>query len=237
MIPEVTTPPQHSKRVQAWVYAIMNPVIEGLRREDFYLAKGNITWQSDTKRCEYIRPICEYIQYSQRPNYEDFMADPLNLGFKEKFEEHDRGLCAVELRATEFTDGLIHSDLFQKQVKDLLERYQSMARDNPQCPYLEDSTGGGLARGVAALIVNRITAQPHHYVTHRFWELYKNEFESYHEGPSFQPVKKAAEALKGVSNKLLLDLEDQRQSLCRTYDIPAAPITADTSHSFDAFIV
>jgi hypothetical protein len=43
MIPEVTTPPQHSKRVQAWVYAIMNPLIENLRRENSLLDRGNLT--------------------------------------------------------------------------------------------------------------------------------------------------------------------------------------------------
>ena len=57
--------------------------------------------------------------------------------------------------------------------------------------------------------------------------MYKNEFEPYHERPSFQAVKKATDALKEVSGKLLLDLENHRQSLCRTYDIPAAPISAE----------
>jgi hypothetical protein len=165
------------------------------------------------------------------------VADPLNLGFREKFEEHDRGLSAVESSAAGFADGLMHSDLFQKQVKDFLELYQSTARANPQYPYLDDSPGGTLPRGVAALLVNRIDVLPHHYGTHRFWEMYKNEFEPYHERSSFQAVKNAADVLKEFSSKLLLDLENHRQLLCRTYDIPAAPITTDKSHSADAFIV
>jgi len=230
-------PPPHSKRVQAWVYAIMNPIIESLRREVSLLAKGNITWQGDTKRCEYIRPIGEYIEFPQRPNYEDFVADPLNLGFQGKFEKHDRGLSAVESSAAEFADGLMHSDSFQKQVKDLLEQYQAAARANPQHPYLDDSPGGSLPRAVAALLVNRIDSLPYHYGTHKFWEMCKNEFQPYHMLPSFHAVKKAAEALGHISSKLLLDLENHRQSLCRTYDIPAAPIPADKSHSADAFIV
>ena len=134
MTPEVMQPPPHSKRVQAWVYAIMNPVIESLRREAFFLNKGNITWQGDTRRCEYIRPIREYFQYSQWPNYEDFLADPLNSGFREKFEQHDLKLSAVESSAAEFADGLMHSDAFRKKVKDSLEQYQSTARTNPSVP-------------------------------------------------------------------------------------------------------
>ena len=230
-------PPPHSKRVQAWVYAIMNPIIESLRREVFFLDKGNITWQGDTRRCEYIRPIREYFQYSQWPNYEDFVADPQNPGFREKFEEHDRGLSLVESSAAVFADGLMHSDAFRKKVKDSLEQYQSTARTNPQYPYLDDIPEGSLPRGIAALLVNRIDDLPHHYGTHKFWEVYKKDFEPYRDGPSFQAIKTATDALAEVSSKLLLEIESHRQSLCRTYDIPAAPIPTDKSRSTDAFNV
>ena len=232
MIPEVTTPPQHSNRVQAWVYYILNPVIESLHREAFFLAKGNLTWQGDTRRCEYIRPIREYIEYPQLPNYEDFVADPLNPSFSAKFEEHDRALSVVESSAAEFADGLMHSEPFQKQVKDSLEQYQSTASASGQYLYL-----GSLPRAVAALLVNRIDVLPHHYGTRQFWEIYKNMFETYHEDPSFRAVKTAADALKDVSSKLVLDLENHRQILCRTFDIPAAPIPTGKSRSTDAFIV
>lgn len=230
-------PPPHSRRVQAWVYAIMNPVIESLRREVFFLDKGNITWQGDTRRCEYIRPVREYFQYSQWPNYEDFVADPLNLGFREKFEEHDRALSTVESSAVDFADGLVRSDLFRKQVKDSLDQYQSTTRAHPELPYLDDMPEGSLARGLAALLVNRIDVLPHHYGTHKFWEMYKMEFEPYRDRPSFQAVIKATDTLKEVSSKLLLALEDHRQRLCRTYDIPAAPLPTDQSLSSDAFNV
>jgi hypothetical protein len=219
MIPEVTLPPPHSMRVKAWVYAVLNPAIDSLHREASFLATGNLTWQGDTKRCEYIRPIREYIQYSQWPNYEDFVADTLNLGFREKFEEHDRALSGVESSAVEYADGLMHSEPFQKQVNDSLEQYQLTARANGQYLYL-----GSLPRAVAALLVNRIDVLPSHYGTHEFWEIYKSGFKPYREGISFQSVKRAADELKDVSTKLMLDLENHRQLLCRTYDIPAAPI-------------
>ena len=96
---------------------------------------------------------------------------------------------------------------------------------------------GSLARGMATFLVNRIEDLPHHYGTHKFWEVYKKDFEPYRDGPSFQAVKKATDALKEVSSKLLLELESHRQSLCRTYDIPAAPISTDKSPSTDAFNV
>jgi hypothetical protein len=83
MVPDVAAPPQHSKRVEAWVYAVLNPLIENLGREIFLLSKGNLSWRFYSRKCEYIHPTSDYIGISQRPNYEDFIADPLNQGFRE----------------------------------------------------------------------------------------------------------------------------------------------------------
>src|SRR5438270_10126280 len=123
MLPEVTTPPAHSKRVQAWVYAILNPLIESLEREVFLLAKGNLSWRFYSKKCEYIRPISEYIEASQRPNYEDFLSDPLNPNFPGMFENHDRALSEVESKAAEFADNLMQDKEFQAEVNRSLEEY------------------------------------------------------------------------------------------------------------------
>jgi hypothetical protein len=245
MVPEVATPPQHSKRVEAWVYAVLNPLIENLGREVFLLGKGNLSWRPYSRKCEYIHPICDYIDFPQRPNYEDFVADPLNLGFQERFDVHDRALTEVEASASRFSDGLIHSDLFLEQVKESLEEYESIARTNPLYPYIE-SMRESLPRAVAEFLVNRIDFLPDHYMTHKFWEEYRRkfdlsaqEFEAYGQRQSFQALVQARAALKDVAEKLLHDLNSHRQLLCRAYDIPAAPIPPNRSvgHSADTFIV
>jgi hypothetical protein len=245
MVPDVATPPQHSKRVEAWVYAVLNPLIENLGREVFLLGKGNLTWRFYSRRFEYIHPIREYIDFPQRPNYEDFIGDPLNPGFREKFDEHDRALTELEASASRFSDGLIHSDLFLEQVKESLEKYESIARTNPLYPYIE-SMRESLPRAVAEFLVNRIDVLPDHYMTHKFWEEYREkfdlsaqEFEPYGQRESFQALVQARAALTDVADRLLHDLNSHRQLLCRTYDIPAAPIPGNSSvsHSLDAFIV
>jgi hypothetical protein len=233
MSPEVATPPLHSHRVQAWIYAILNPVIEGLGRETFFLGKGNLTWQSDTRKCEYIQPIRGYFQYSQWPNYEDFVADPQNLDFKQKFEAHDQALSVLESSASAFADDQLQLEQFQKQVDDSLAEYQISVRENPCYPFLDDSPAGSRARGVTALLVNRLDVLPHHYGTHKFWEIYKHVFEPYRERPSFEMVKNATDNLMHVSSGLLRDAGVHRQSLCRTYDIPPAPIPESKSRAAD----
>ena len=245
MVPDVATPPQHSKRVEAWVYAVLNPLIENLGREVFLLSKGNLSWRAYSRKCEYIRPICEYIDFPQRPNYEDFIGDPLNPGFREKFDEHDRALTELEAGASRFSDGLTHSDLFLERVKESLEKYESIARSNPLYPYIE-SMRESLPRAIAEFLVNRIDVLPDHCMTHKFWEEYREkfdlsaqEFESYGQRESFQALAQARAALRDVADRLLHDLNSQRQLLCRTYDVPAAPIPVDrnVSHSADAFII
>ena len=234
MASEVSTLPQHSRRVQAWVYAIMNPLIESLRRETRLLGEGNLSWRAYSKRCEYIRPIPEYIESSQWPNYVDFLADQVNAGFRERFERHDHQVCDVESTASRFFIGLTDSDEFQKQVEDALQKYLAAARGNPQYPDL--GTIRDLARVVAENLINRADHLPPHYMTHKFWEDYRGRFSHYHNPPSFQELDQAAIALHESSKNLLSDLEGHRRDLCVTYDIPAAPIPTDKSHNLDAYV-
>ena len=226
------------------MYAVLNPLIENLGREVLLLSKGYLSWRFYSRKCEFIHPICDYIGISQRPNFEDFIADPLNPGFREKFEGHDRALTELESSATRFWDGLMRSSLFLKQMEDSLEEYESNAGANPLYPYNE-SMRESLPRAVAEFLVNRIDVLPTHYMTHKFWEEYRSrfdlsaeEFEAYGQRQSFQALVQARAALKDSSQMLLHDLESHRQLLCRAYDIPAAPIPVDrsVSHRADAFI-
>jgi hypothetical protein len=245
MAPEIATPPKHSKRVEAWVYAVLNPVIESLQRENFLLSKANLSWRFYSGKCEYIHPIRDYVRIDQRPNYEDFVSDPLNTGFLERFDAHDRALAEAELNASRFSRGLIHSDLFVEKMKESLKEYESIARSNPLYSY-DDSMHESLPRAVAELLVNRIDALPEHYGTAKFWGKYRDkfdlsgqEFEPYGQREPFQALVHARDALLDLADKLLHDLNTHRQLLCRTYDIPAAPIPVSRSvgHGADAFII
>lgn len=235
MASEVSTLPLHSKRVQAWVYATVNPLIKSLRGEIHLLGQGNLSWRAYSKRCEYIRPIPEYIESSQRPNFEDFLADQLNPGFKEPFERHDHQVSEVEKVAARFFVGLTDSSEFQNQVKDAVEEYASVARGNPNYPDL--GTIRDLAKVVAEYLINRVDNLPDHYMTHKFWEDYRGRFNHYQNPPSFQELDQTAAALHETSMNLLSDLEGHRRHLCVTYDIPAAPIPTDKSHNLDVYVV
>jgi hypothetical protein len=227
--------------VQAWVYTILNPLIESLRREARLLEKGNLTWRWYSRRCEYIRPIVEYVDSSHGPNYEDFLADEQNAGFGGRFEKHDQALAEVESTASQFFSGLMGSDMFQEQVERSLRDYDSNIAE-PGYPSL-NSMKADLPKYIAEYLINRTEILPHHYTAHKFWEGYRlqfglltEEFEGYQQRTSFRAVEKASHALKDLSVQLLEKLENHRLFLCSTFDIPAAPIDPNLGHSGDAII-
>ena len=98
-------PGRGSERVKAWVYTILNPVIDSLRRETELLKSGNLSWRVRSRRCEYIRPIAELIDANQQPNLEDFLAEHPTFG--DRFSQHDSALAGVEQATTEYVQGLL----------------------------------------------------------------------------------------------------------------------------------
>ncbi len=229
----------------------MNPLIESLLREDRLLEEGNLTWRCDRRRCEYIRPITEYIEPAYWPNYDDFLAD--NGDFKDKFEKHDSAVSSVEINANEFCDILLGTPIFLEQVNKSLQDYESRVNTHqPQYQsliYMKED----LPKYVAEYLINRIKFLPHHYTMHKFWNDYAQKFElsnfdikpsgkrplrrinmevsgnfkldseSYKRRQSFLSLEQGAESLKQISSGLRRDLEDHRLMLCRKFDIPAAP--------------
>ena len=87
-------PEKGSERVKSWVYAILNPAIESLRRETALLKTGNLSWRAHTKRCEYIRPVDELIDPPSQPILDDFLAEDPTL--RDHFNKHDAALARLE---------------------------------------------------------------------------------------------------------------------------------------------
>jgi hypothetical protein len=241
MAPDVKTPPLHSRRVQVWVYAVINPLIEALQREVALLRRGDLSWRSYSTSCEYIRVIYQYVEPSQYPNYEDFLAD--NPDFKKEFEEHDAQVSKIESDITYFVSGLLESQVFQERVRDTLEAYELSARGDALRPKL-DGMKDRLPNVVAELLVNRAKTLPSHYVVHKYWEEFRKRFEPVEElfelhqkgKLRWQVLEGAAAALRETSAKLEDRLKHHRQFLCREYDIPFAPYPINQEHRADAFV-
>jgi hypothetical protein len=231
MTPEVK-PEKGSERVKAWVYAVLNPIIESLRREAGLLRTGNLSWRLHTKRCEYIRPIEDLVDPSHLPILEDFLAeDPT---FRERFREHDVALATLGEAATESFQRLLQAPIFQGRVDQLLREYEASRQngDTTRPNLLDIATK--VPEYVAEYLVNNAGSLPRHHTMYAFWESFGPEFTTFKGRVTFKATEAAARNLLETSEKLRLELESLRLSLCREYDIPAAPIEQLRSASVES---
>ncbi len=223
-------PKQHSQRVAAWVYTVLNPIVSGLDREIHFLNQGNLTWRYYSRRCEYIRPVQEYVQNGHWPNYEDFLAD--NPSFTRKFSVHDEAVGEAELLAGRFYDTLLQSPLFRTEVDNYLKEYEAAVNPTEPSLYTLEHMKEELPKYVAEYLINEVKALPPHYTTHKFWEKYSAsfwqkyslEFEPYKGRQSFRLLLSLKRRLAEISAKTKPRLEGHRLFLCRKFDVPAAPI-------------
>ena len=220
-------PGKHSQRVAAWIYTVLNPLIEAMRTETHLLEKGNLSWRCHMRRFEHIRPIGEYIDAHYLPNFEDFLAD--NKQFADRFKSHDDVLARAEATANRFYDILIISTIFNAQVNQSFEQYNAKVdTSHPYSPSL-DSMKDDLGKYVAENLVNNVDSLPTHYTIHKFWEMFgkklreaMSDFDPYKERQSFDDLKQSIEKMRETAISLQQELESYRLRLCREFDLPAA---------------
>src|SRR5271170_2355958 len=208
-----TKPGRGSERVKAWVYTILNPVIDSLRREIELLKDGNLSWRVHSRRCEYIRPLAELIDPQQQPNLEDFLAE--HPTFSDRFRQHDSALAGVEKATAESVQALLKAPGFQEQVKHCLANYEALLPHNPTYPDLLE-VPGKIPDYVAEFLANNTTSLPRHYTLHAFWKEYAKGFQGYSAGfdeTKHQNVRGRARDLLGISERLRVDLEALRLTL------------------------
>ena len=200
------------------------------------LEHGNLSWRYHSQRSEYIRRVKDYIEPDAWPNFEDFIAD--NSDFAEKFELHDKNVTVAEDRATTFYRRLLAAPIFNKEVNEAFHTYEAKIVSTQPLVQSIGSIKDHLPKFVAENLINNARELPAHYTIHNFWKNFSNEFQKYiseFEGykgrQSFRQIEEAKHALKEVCSNLLRDLELRRQTLCREFDVPAAPMPAPRSTS------
>ncbi len=215
-----TRPSRSSRRVEAWIYTVMNPLIDAMRSEAHLLERSNLSWRYYSRHAEYIRTVNRCIEPHNFPNLEDFLAD--NPQFDQKFKRHDEALHTAEDKAAAFFDAVISAPVFINQVNDALQQYDSMLNTSQPYGPAAGSLRLNLSSYIAEYLVNNIDSLPSTYETHRFWQLFGQSFQEHKNGPSFRALQGAIEELRQASLDLQHDLENQRLHLCREFDVPAA---------------
>ena len=93
-------------RAQDWINTVINPVLDGIRRELRFLPSGPWRWQPNTRSFEFFLPAKAYVPHPYGDNYDDFVEkydgmrealaahDGLLTAFTEKFERAYDALSA-----------------------------------------------------------------------------------------------------------------------------------------------
>ncbi len=218
-----TTHPRQSRRVAAWIYVVINPIVEGLEHELEFLKKGNLTWRSTTKRCEYIRTIQEYVDSRQWPNYKDFLNDNENTIFLKTFEPHDKELANINSAAEEAYRVLLSWKPFSEEVYRLLESYENRRASEPQLPSF-NLVRKELVQVAAENVINFVQSLPQHYTYSAFWNYASRDLLTFRSLPNLSHFLETQTHLHEISSALKGALEDHRLRLSRKYDVPAAPV-------------
>lgn len=79
-------------RVQDWINTVINPALDGLRREFRFLPDGPWRWQPNTRSFEFFLPAKAYVPHPYGDNYDDFVEKYDDV--REAFAVHDRLLSA-----------------------------------------------------------------------------------------------------------------------------------------------
>lgn len=207
------------------MYAVINPIIASLERELLLLGSGNLTWRAYSGRCEMIRHVQEYVEPSQWPNYQDFLAEHSESVFVPGFKGHDSDVDALNEAAGKVFRHLLSWPAFLQSVRVALETYEGRrASLGPSASSVVD-LGPGLNEELAQHLINNSEQLPSHYVIASFWNAEgRGRLASLRNYAEFEPLNRAKDNLLQHSLRLKQVLESFRLSLSREYDVPAAPV-------------
>lgn len=215
---------RQSRRVAAWIYAVVNPIVDSLQREIPLLDSGNLTWRPHTGRCEIIRTIQEYVDPAQWPNYQTFLAEHSKSAFVPGFKHHDSILESVNNAAQALFDRLISWSDFLKAIDSELRNYERETVLQGARMAWPDYVRNDIARYSAEYVINNMQALPSHYMTSGFWNSSGMKLLAFRSRPEFAGVHRFRERLKELSAKLERALVTYRLAMSREYDVPAAPV-------------
>lgn len=207
-----------SERVKAWIYSVLNPLMEALRAENKLLSKKNITWRYHTGETEFILPTRNLIPPSARPNYDDLLRGCPDL--KPPMGGRDEKVRALFQAACDCWKHLTQFSLLRQIVEGQLKQWTEEGNPYPGRAVPEEE----FWLLIAEHLMNNVEELPYHYSNRAFWSRFRQNLLALRVGPSFSQLEKPIAELEKSNGALIETLDQVRSRLCEEYDIPAAPV-------------
>jgi len=207
------------ERAKAWIYSVINPLLEALRTQSVFLNRRNWTFRFSSGNLEFIRPLQAYITYQGRPNWEDFIAS--NPSARERIENRDRQREELRNACNLAWHYLVGSEEFRQKVLMFLDQFR--AEEPPANHRVSALPDEEFHKLVAERIVNDIGDIPDNYGDYRFWSRFRAELIQFGRGPCFEQMEQAGLDLSNANDEVAAELARVREELASKLDIPWAP--------------
>lgn len=212
------------ERVKAWVVTVINPILEGLHTELYYLRQKNWTWRFTTSGFDYISPIAGYIDIRYHPNFEDFCRKNSNI--KKIIDEHDVALDNLARVLKDAYSFILKSGVFDQVFNEAISEYRNKGLEprHPWGAYPEEE-GPKVA---AQYLINNIRELDPGYTTEVFWREYGPKLREVLKDPDIEPLIKNVYEKGTHVEKIAARIEEFLKALRRDYadrfGIPPVPV-------------
>ncbi len=205
--------------VTAWCQAIFPRLLEALHQEEAVLKDGNPTWRFRARRCEFVRPVPEYVRHDHAPLFEQFLR--LNTEVESLVRSHDASLRAVEDSAEAVRSALVSSEAF-------LEIVRAIDAEDPSWRGAYPPQDGPSLLAESAVNWSR-TPRPEGRTNASAWERHGARVLALRRASTdldqaFARLEHEVPKLRATSNELAESLRTLRNRLADELELPAVPV-------------
>ena len=205
--------------VRAWFDTVINPLLDGLEKEQWWLARQNWTWEVQPPGLESIHRVQAYVN---RDNLDHFTQHYPNV--VRAIEEHDKQRDLLLQRCQELQNAIAGS----KELLDLYQRFTTVEALAEVGTTIEKLFSGYTQEQrlhiLAKYIVNHTGELPDFYLIAPLWNKHRQEFLALLELPAIRPTSEAADkagaAMRRSADKLISLIKEVRQKLAEEHDVP-----------------
>ena len=171
-----------------------------------------------------IKTIKEYVDSTQWPNFQDFVAEHPASPLIAAFRRHDSQLDKLNTAPKEVFVWLLNSKILLDAFDAGLVQYEAQrpSMGPPAQPLAEMKNQ--VREEAAQHVINNIQTLPSHYVISSFWNFAGRNLLALRNAPEFLPLNRSRDKLGETSATLKKALEYFRLTLSRDYDVPAARV-------------
>lgn len=216
---------------RTWLITVINPVLQGLRRERVWLTRRNWSWRYSTGTFEHLWLVEYYVDPLYRDNFAEFLAWYPSVGVVAR--DHDAALKELAAACNEAFRRLWETGDFAAAV---LEADAIAAQKGASI----DHARGALPvedwrRLIAEYLINNVQTLPEHYTAASYWREAGTVILRVR---NVAPLRAEFEKLDRLGEKALQAAQEAerrlvavRQDYTRKFGLPPVPLPTTTEVS------